>query len=85
MLTMIKIYTYTNNDRMNEQNKSTTLLLTQKNWLAFSIARNIVRRTLSANAGLRLASVIPSPDPTHVGAASIGSILFFSPLQETDQ
>jgi hypothetical protein len=28
------------------------------------------------NARARLASAIPSPDPTHAGAASIGSILF---------
>ena len=40
--------------------------------------RSWVRRSLSAKAGVRLASVIPSPDPTHVGATSTGSVLFFS-------
>jgi len=45
-------------------------------------AKSRVRRSLSADfAGGRLASVFPSPDPTHVGASGAGSAPLFTENQ----
>lgn len=45
------------------------------------LTQSWVRRSLCKNAEVRLASVIPSVDPTHVGDASTRSVLPF--LSET--